>query len=145
MKVAIHTLAHVLIDQLSLDAGYPAASLRERLFVDDEMAGLLIYTASSDSAGSLGGVASQAEQEPFASALHEGLIRLSWCSADPVCVEAGASGTDALNLAACHACVLVPETSCELNNTFLDRALLFGSPENNQENGGLFSAVVAGG
>lgn len=145
VKVAIHTLAHVLIDQLSLDAGYPAASLRERLFVDDEMAGLLIYTASSDSAGSLGGVASQAEPKPFASALHEGLIRLSWCSADPVCVEAGASGTDALNLAACHACVLVPETSCELNNTFLDRALLFGSPEDNQENEGLFSAVVAAG
>lgn len=143
VKVAVHTLAHVLIDQLSLDAGYPAASLRERLFVDDDMAGLLIYTASSDSAGSLGGVASQADPDRFAHALREGLKRLSWCSADPVCVESTASGVDALNLAACHACVLLPETSCELNNTFLDRALLFGTHEKDQEAEGLFSSAVA--
>ena len=31
---------------MSLDAGYPAASLRERLYVDDDMRGLLIYTGS---------------------------------------------------------------------------------------------------
>ncbi|MFC9998109.1 DrmB family protein [Nocardia sp. NPDC127526] len=139
VKVALHTLAHVIIDQFSLDAGYPAASLRERLFVDENMAGILIYTASSDSAGSLGGVASQADPERFADAMREGLTRLSWCSADPVCIEATGSGVDALNLAACHACVLVPETSCELNNVFLDRALLFGTPVDNQESEGLFS------
>jgi hypothetical protein len=144
VKVAIHTIAHVLIDQLSLDAGYPAAALRERLFVDEGMAGCLIYTASSDSAGSLGGVASQASEARFARAMKEGLERLSWCSSDPVCVESTASGTDALNLAACHACVLVPETSCELNNTYLDRALLFGSPENDQEDQGLFSPYLSG-
>ncbi|MFH5211496.1 DrmB family protein [Antrihabitans sp. NCIMB 15449] len=143
VKVALHTFAHVLIDQLSLDAGYPAAALRERLFVDDDMAGVLIYTASSDSAGSLGGVASQADSEKFALAVREGLTRLSWCSADPVCVESTASGSDALNLAACHACVLVPETSCEMNNTYLDRALLFGTHEKDQETEGLFSHAVA--
>ena len=142
-QVAVHTLAHVLIDQLSLDAGYPAASLRERLYVDDDMAGILVYTASSDSAGSLGGVASQAAPESFASVLREGLRRLAWCSSDPVCIESMASGTDALNLAACHACVLVPETSCELNNTFLDRALLFGTPEPHELPEGLFSAWLA--
>ncbi|MAU84679.1 MAG: hypothetical protein CME34_23005 [Gordonia sp.] len=142
-KVALHTFAHVLIDQLSLDAGYPASSLRERLFVDDEMAGILIYTASSDSAGSLGGVASQADPDQFASAVREGLIRLSWCSSDPVCIESSASGTDALNLAACHACVLAPETSCELNNTLLDRALLFGTHERGEEDAGLFSDYLA--
>ena len=139
VKVAVHTFAHVLIDQLSLDAGYPASSLRERLFVDDEMAGVLIYTASSDSAGSLGGVASQADPEQFAKAVREGLIRLSWCSSDPVCIESTASGTDALNLAACHACVLAPETSCEFNNTLLDRALLFGTHERDEQDEGLFS------
>ncbi|WP_249353895.1 DUF1998 domain-containing protein [Rhodococcus sp. USK13] len=143
VKVAVHTLAHVLIDQLSLDAGYPAASLRERLYVDDDMAGILVYTASSDSAGSLGGVASQAEQKSFATVVDQGLRRLSWCSSDPVCIEVSASGTDALNLAACHACVLVPETSCELNNTFLDRALLFGTHEKCQETEGLFSTFTA--
>lgn len=142
VKVALHTLAHVLIDQLSLEAGYPASSLRERLFVDDEMAGILVYTASSDSAGSLGGVASQADPERFASAVREGLLRLSWCSSDPVCIESEASGTDALNLAACHACVLAPETSCELNNCYLDRALLFGTHEPDGQGQGLFSEFL---
>lgn len=143
VKVAIHTLSHIIIDQLSLDAGYPAAALRERLFVDDEVAGLLVYTASSDSAGSLGGVASMAETERLGDALAEGLQRLSWCSSDPVCIESRGSGTDALNLAACHACVLAPETSCEMNNCFLDRALLFGTFEQGHESDGLFSALVA--
>jgi hypothetical protein len=140
VKVAVHTLSHIVIDQLSLDAGYPAAALRERLFVDDEVAGLLVYTASSDSAGSLGGVASMAETERFGSALSEGLQRLSWCSSDPVCIESRGSGTDALNLAACHACVLAPETSCEMNNSFLDRALLFGTFEGDHESDGLFNS-----
>ena len=87
--------------------------MRERLYVDDDMAGLLIYTASSDSAGSLGGVAAMAETDQLGNALAEGLVRLSWCSSDPVCIESRGAGSDALNLAACHACVLVPETSCE--------------------------------
>ena len=142
VKVAIHTLSHIIIDQLSLDAGYPAAALRERLFVDDEIAGLLVYTASSDSAGSLGGVASMAETERLGSALVEGLQRLSWCSSDPVCIESRGSGADALNLAACHACVLAPETSCEMNNCFLDRALLFGTFEGDHESDGLFHSLV---
>ncbi|OBJ86635.1 DUF1998 domain-containing protein [Mycobacterium asiaticum] len=142
IKVAIHTLSHIIIDQLSLDAGYPAASLRERLFVDDKVAGLLVYTASSDSAGSLGGVASMAETEHLGSALREGLQRLSWCSSDPVCIESTGSGADGLNLAACHACVLAPETSCEMNNSFLDRALLFGTHDDGCEDFGLFSELV---
>lgn len=143
VEVALHTLAHVIIDQLSLDAGYPAAALRERLYVDDDMAGLLIYTASSDSAGSLGGVAAMAETDQLGNALAEGLVRLSWCSSDPVCIESRGSGSDALNLAACHACVLVPETSCEKRNSFLDRALLFGTRDGGHEAEGIFSEFVA--
>ncbi|KAA0087062.1 DUF1998 domain-containing protein [Mycolicibacterium sp. P9-64] len=142
VKVAIHTLSHIIIDQLSLDAGYPAAALRERLFVDDKMAGLLVYTASSDSAGSLGGVASMAEADHLGLALREGLQRLSWCSSDPVCIESTGSGADGLNLSACHACVLAPETSCEMNNSFLDRALLFGTHDEGCEDAGLFSDIV---
>jgi len=81
-----------------------------------------------------------AETERLGSALTEGLQRLSWCSSDPVCIESRGSGTDALNLAACHACVLAPETSCEMNNSFLDRALLFGTLEGDYESGGLFNS-----
>src|SRR5262249_36866689 len=58
-----HSLAHLLINQWSLECGYPAASLRERLYVDQEHAGLLIYTATSDSAGSLGGLISLANPD----------------------------------------------------------------------------------
>lgn len=126
--VLIHTLAHALINQFALDSGYPAAALRERLYASEEMCGLLIYTATSDSAGSFGGVAAQSKPERLDTALEEALERAAWCSGDPLCVEADASGADALNLAACHACVLLPEVSCEELNVFLDRATLGGTP-----------------
>lgn len=127
--VLLHTLAHVLINEWSLEAGYPAASLRERLYTDDSMAGLLIYTATSDSAGSLGGLVAQGEPRKLVTSLRSALRRAEWCSADPLCIESEASGADSINLAACHACVLLPETSCEQNNGLLDRALLVGTPE----------------
>jgi len=127
--VLLHTLAHVLINEWSLDAGYPAAALRERLYADQEMAGLLVYTATSDSAGSLGGLVAQGEPERLAGTIRSAIRRASWCSADPLCIESEASGTGGTNLAACHACVMLPETSCEHNNILLDRALLVGTPE----------------
>lgn len=55
----------------------------------------------------------------------------------PLCMESDASGVNSLNLAACHACVLLPETSCEMNNIFLDRALLVGTPD--EKTPGFFS------
>jgi hypothetical protein len=127
--ILIHTLAHALIDQWSLDCGYPTASLRERLYVEDNARGFLIYTATSDSAGSLGGVVAMASVERFDTSLKEAIRRTSWCSADPLCVEAGTQGVDSLNLAACHACVLLPETCCEEMNVLLDRATLVGTPD----------------
>ncbi|MBA4860434.1 DUF1998 domain-containing protein [Streptomyces sp. PSKA54] len=139
--VLLHTLAHVLINEWSLDAGYPAAALRERLYSDEEMAGLLIYTATSDSAGSLGGLVAQGEPERLAASIRSAIRRTSWCSADPLCVEAEASGIDGTNLAACHACVMLPETSCEHNNILLDRALLVGTPEDPHL--GFFANILA--
>jgi hypothetical protein len=121
-----HTLAHLLINQWSLECGYPAASLRERLYVNDERAGLLIYTATSDSAGSLGGLISQANPDRLEPSLRNALASAAWCSSDPLCVESDPGGTDALNLAACHCCALLPETSCEEMNLLLDRAALIG-------------------
>ncbi|MFI7675613.1 DrmB family protein [Actinophytocola sp. NPDC049390] len=126
--VLLHTLAHVLINEWSLDGGYPAAALRERLYSGPDMAGVLLYTATSDSAGSLGGVVAQGEPISLARSLRSALLRAAWCSNDPLCMESGGSGVDGVNLAACHACVLLPETSCENNNCFLDRALLVGEP-----------------
>jgi hypothetical protein len=135
-----HTFAHCLIDQWSLAGGYPAASLRERVYAVDEGVGVLIYTAAADSAGSLGGLIAEASFFRLGQSLLEGLYRYRWCSSDPVCSETLAQGADGLNLAACHACALVPETSCELRNGLLDRALLVGVPEDRDF--GFFSALL---
>jgi len=124
-----HTFAHCLIDQWSLAGGYPAASLRERVYAVDEGVGVLVYTAAADSAGSLGGLIAEAGPGRLGPSLLEGLRRYRWCSSDPVCSETSAQGADGLNLAACHGCALVPETSCEMRNGLLDRALLVGVPE----------------
>ncbi|MCP3758387.1 DUF1998 domain-containing protein [Streptomyces sp. TBY4] len=127
--ILLHTLAHVLINEWSLEAGYPAAALRERLYAADDMAGVLIYTATSDSAGSLGGLVAQGEPGTLGRTVRSAVHRAEWCSSDPLCMETEASGTGGINLAACHACVMLPETSCEHNNVLLDRALLIGTPD----------------
>jgi len=126
--VLLHTLSHTLIDQWALDSGYSAAALTERLYIDDKRAGVLIYTATSDSAGSLGGVVALTDDGRLDESLVEAVKRASWCSADPLCIESATQGADALNLAACHACALLPETSCEHRNQLLDRGLLVGIP-----------------
>lgn len=69
------------------------------------------------------------------------MSRAEWCSNDPVCCESGPSGSDGLNLAACHACLLLPETSCERRNIYLDRVSIVG--ESVGSNDGLFSGLNA--
>jgi hypothetical protein len=135
--VAIHTLSHVLINQLIFDCGYTAASLRERIYcspVDSsygEMNGLLIYTASGDSEGSMGGLVRMGTPGRLDLAFEAALDKAEFCSSDPVCMELGehGQGPNSMNLAACHSCGLVPETSCELFNQYLDRAVLIGTPD----------------
>jgi hypothetical protein len=133
--VLLHTLAHLLIRRLTFECGYGSSSLRERLYVSDAnealMAGILIYTASGDSEGSMGGLVRMGEPENFARTLISAIEDARWCSADPVCTETGnmgGQGTDGLNVAACHCCALVPETTCEQFNRLLDRQLVVGSP-----------------
>ena len=120
--LALHSLAHVLVDEMSLTSGYPAASLRERVYDDEGQSGILVYTATADSAGSLGGLAALSDKDRFAQTLANGIRRARWCTADPVCIESTGSGVNGMNLAACHACLLLPETSCERFNLTLDRA-----------------------
>ena len=120
--LALHSLAHVLVDEMSLTSGYPAASLRERVYDEPGQAGILVYTATADSAGSLGGLAALSDKDRFFTTLANGIRRARWCTADPVCIESAGSGVNGMNLAACHACLLLPETSCERFNLTLDRA-----------------------
>jgi Domain of unknown function (DUF1998) len=128
--IMIHTLAHLLMRQMSFDAGYSASSLRERIYAGTDpetpLAGLLIYTGAGDSEGSLGGLARLGEPERLVPVLARALGTAQWCSLDPVCRESSGQGTDALSLAACHACALAAETSCTQNNVLLDRVLVIG-------------------
>lgn len=142
----IHALAHALIRQLTLECGYASASLRERLYVeqgDDQkagMCGLLIYTADSDADGTLGGLERQGKAARFGNVLIDAVRSLQWCSSDPLCIEGALSTSSPMNFAACHACLLLAETSCEEFNQLLDRAMLIGSPASPQL--GFFSDLV---
>lgn len=134
----IHTLAHLMIQQLTIECGYSSASLRERLYVGEgpektqKMNGFLIYTATADSEGSLGGLVRQARTERFDGLLSRTLDQAKWCSNDPLCIESTGQGIYSLNLAACHTCSLLPETSCEIinKNCYLDRGVVVGIPDN---------------
>lgn len=134
--VLVHSLAHLLMKQLSLECGYSSASLRERLYVfngagdsrtgNEKSASVLIYTATADADGTLGGLVRQGDPERLEKMLWSALEGARWCSSDPLCMESTGQGSDARNLAACHACCLLSETSCENCNRDLDRALLVG-------------------
>lgn len=143
--IMLHTLAHILIRQLSFDCGYTLASLRERVYSagpdgEDHMAGILIYTAAGDSEGTLGGLVRQGEADRFTSTMLTALQSAEWCSSDPLCRESGGQGIGALNLAACHACSLLPETGCTMANSLLDRLLLLGTTDHPEL--GFFSSVI---
>lgn len=139
----VHSLAHALIEQLALTCGYASASLRERLYIGDgaeDMAGLLIYTASADAEGTLGGLSRQARSKDFAATLIRTIAASEWCSSDPLCADQQHSLSHHKNGAACHACLLTSETSCEEFNFLLDRAMLVGTPENREM--GFFSGLL---
>ena len=128
----LHSLSHTLMGEIALDCGYPASSLKERVYalppaVKDGpvRCGLLIYTATAGTQGTLGGLVEVADR--FAAVLRSALQRLELCSSDPVCADhdpTTSADDRALHGAACHGCLLVAETSCEARNLFLDRALL---------------------
>jgi hypothetical protein len=125
--VLLHTLSHLMIQSLSMRCGYPASSIRERIYADAqaERFGILLYTGSPDAEGTLGGLVQQARhlEEHLAQALRMSAL----CSNDPICAQ-HAPGESMegrwLHGAACHGCALVAETSCEMRNDYLDRALV---------------------
>lgn len=93
---------------------------------DQAQCGILIYTASGDTDGTMGGLVRQGEPGFLAETLVRLLEQAAWCSADPLCAEHTGQGYANLNRAACHACALLPETSCETGNALLDRMLVVG-------------------
>jgi hypothetical protein len=128
--VLLHSFAHLLINQLVQDCGYGSASLRERIYSadgDNPMAGILIYTAAGDSEGTMGGLVRMGQPDRLDDLVTRALDKAQWCSTDPVCIESKGQGPDNCNLAACHSCALLPETSCEEQNRLLDRGVVIGT------------------
>ncbi len=147
----LHTISHLLIKQLSFECGYGIASLKERIYCSEaadgkEMSGILIYTACGDSEGTLGGLVRQGRPDTFPKIFNKAIENARTCSNDPVCSLSQGQGRDSLNMAACYSCALIPETSCEEFNTFLDRGVVIGTFDNpnlgffreNHENPGKF-------
>lgn len=126
--VLLHSLAHTLIRQLSLNCGYSASSVRERVYSSADpkraMAGILLYTASPDSEGSLGGLVDLGSPQRFPDLFRGALASAARCSSDPLCADHQPDVHATINAAACHACILASETSCETFNRFLDRSVL---------------------
>jgi hypothetical protein len=125
--VLLHTLSHLLIQSLSMRCGYPASSIRERIYADSESErfGILLYTGSPDAEGTLGGLVQEGRhlEDHLAHALRMSAL----CSNDPICAQHAPDQSMEgrwLHGAACHGCALVAETSCEMRNDYLDRALV---------------------
>ncbi|MBZ9696464.1 MULTISPECIES: DUF1998 domain-containing protein [unclassified Mesorhizobium] len=137
--ILLHSLSHAIMEEISLDCGYPLSSLKERVYAmtgngsdRPDRFGILIYTASAGAQGTLGGLTEIAARIPRL--IESSLDRLRLCSNDPVCADhdpSVAGDERSLIGAACHACALVSETSCESRNNFLDRTLLIDTVAGN--------------
>lgn len=133
--VLLHSLSHALIRQFSVECGYAAASLKERIYSSTEsdnepMAGILIYTAAPDSEGTLGGLVTLGETANLEQHLNQAFEGLEICASDPLCAEFQPDQAFlALHGSACHNCLFLPETSCERGNRYLDRSVLVPTME----------------
>lgn len=123
--VMLHSLSHLLITAVSLECGYAASSIRERIYAGESGYGILLYTGTPDSEGTLGGLVQVGRRlrQHLETALDMGRL----CSNDPVCAQHRpdhAQEERFLHGAACHGCLLIAEPSCERRNEYLDRALV---------------------
>lgn len=122
-----HSYGHRILSALSVDSGYAAAAIRERVFVEIDEAtgkadgGILLYTSQPGGDGTLGGMVALAPA--FARILDAGERYVDACSNDPICEETSFRAGNP-NGAACYACMMASETSCEHRNMGLDRNLL---------------------
>lgn len=126
----LHSLSHLILTAISLECGYPASSLRERIYVvPGNRYGILIYTGSSDAEGTLGGLVMAGRD--IRRHIRRALEMAALCSNDPVCAHHSPAQHDQQPLlgSACHGCLLIAETSCEQRNDFLDRALVVSTVE----------------
>lgn len=83
----MHTLAHLLIKEMSLQSGYSSSSIKERIYFGENMCGILLYTGSSDKEGSLGGLVELGNYNRLIPLLKGALENAMNCTNDPECME----------------------------------------------------------
>jgi hypothetical protein len=127
----LHSLSHLLLTAVSLECGYAASAIRERIYCGQaedggpDMAAVMLMTGTTGSEGTLGGLVEEGRR-----IRHH--LREAWdlgrlCSNDPVCAahDPNSESSDRRTEgAACHGCLYIAECSCERFNRFLDRALV---------------------
>ena len=128
--VMLHSLSHLLLTAVSLECGYAASAIRERIYLDGDRCGILLFTGTPDAEGTLGGLVQVGKKlgHHLEAALELGRL----CSNDPVCAQHHpdhAHEERFLHGAACHGCLLVSEPSCEWSNELLDRSLVVETVE----------------
>jgi hypothetical protein len=126
----LHSISHLLLTAVSLECGYPASSIRERVYSSDAGYGILLYTGTPDAEGTLGGLieAGRGIKKHLQNALELGRL----CSNDPVCAQHDPQNSHEIRYlqgAACHGCLYIAETSCESHNNYLDRSLVIPTVE----------------
>ena len=124
--VFLHTLSHILIKSLATISGYGTASFSERIYCDGNMSGIFIYTASPSSDGALGGLVEigRKNENKLWTLIENAKNTSTVCSCDPLCSTQPLEKIQGFNGAACHACTILPETSCEKMNHLLDRDMI---------------------
>jgi hypothetical protein len=127
----LHSLSHLLISAISLECGYAASAIRERIYCSApgaeglSMAAILLSTGTAGTEGTLGGLVEQGRHigEHLRRAYDLGVL----CSNDPICAAHSPAADHEerfLEGAACHGCLFIAECSCERFNRYLDRALV---------------------
>ena len=119
-KVFTHTFAHLVMKELEFSCGYPLPSMNERLYIlpaeekeHPDKYGFILYSANGE-AGSYGGISTLFENKDIERILSNAIELADDCPNDPICESEGAS---------CFACVQIPETACELFNSYLSRTI----------------------
>ena len=130
--VLLHTFSHLLIKEMSLKSGYSSSAIKERIYSNEDMAGILLYTGSSDKEGSLGGLVELGKMNKLISLVKSAFENALVCTNDPECML-NIPTEEKSNGAACHSCCMISETACENGNRLLDRAFVVPLPEREEE------------
>ena len=122
-----HSFAHQIISELAIDSGFTTTALNERVYClknndGSYSAGVLIYVSTPGSDGTLGGLTSLVNDSVIPKIVTNAENHMKTCSNDPVCSEREFNKSR-IRGAACHCCLMSPETSCAYQNKFLDRNL----------------------